>query len=271
MKAQLHYLAVLTLILTGMLAGSCSLVDPDEEIPGYLHIEPWTLDAQGGQGTEQQRITDVWVAVDDQLVGAFFLPVTIPVLADGPTEVSLFPGIIENGITDTRDIYPFFNQMTFINDFTPLQVDTINPLTTYRSNTQFVFVEDFEGSNLFGQDIDGNANTLLSLTSQEVFEGSASGLFSLIGDDAVGVAATSLLFDLPTVNSPIYLELHFKTDVQFTVGILGTFIDGTQQFLPKLVLTPRDDWRKVYINIELEVQSLAARDYQIYFEAVKPN
>ncbi|MEM6724093.1 MAG: hypothetical protein AAF598_08645 [Bacteroidota bacterium] len=271
MKPQLHYFAVLTLLLIGLSVGSCGLVDPDEQIPGYLHIEPWTIDAQGGQGTEEQRITDVWVAIDDQLVGAFFLPVTIPVLAEGPTEVSLFPGIIENGITNTRDIYPFFNQLSFTNDFVPLQVDSIFPTTTYRSNTVFVFVEDFEGSNLFGQDVDGNANTRLELTTQDVFEGSASGVFTLIGDDALGIAATSLLFDLPTSDTPIFLELHFKTDLQFSVGVVGTFIDGTQQFVPKLTLTPRDDWRKVYVNIEPEVQALGARDYQVYFTATKPN
>ena len=66
---------------------SCNKFDGDQTIPAYIHIEKITLADNPiiSEGSLSNRITDAWVYVDDELIGAFELPATFPVLKKGET------------------------------------------------------------------------------------------------------------------------------------------------------------------------------------------
>ena len=91
--------------LLGCFSG-CSVFDPAEEIPSYLHIDAMTLTATGNQGSSTSDITDAWVFMDGQLLGGFELPCTIPILAEGAHNFIIRGGVKMNGLSSTRAIYP---------------------------------------------------------------------------------------------------------------------------------------------------------------------
>ena len=253
-----------------LLLGSCDLINPEEQIPSYIYIEPFTLSTTPFEGSNSHRITDAWVGINDNLIGAYFLPAKIPVLADGSTEVTLFAGVIENGISATREIYPYYEEMILNVDLAANEIDTIQPSTSYRDNTQFVFIEDFEASNLFGEDLDGNPATTMTITGDNPFEGQNSGRISLIDDNAVAGVGTAIRYTLPQDGTPIFLEMNYRCEIEFSVGIVA-YSDGIAETILKLTLTPRETWNKVYVSFDQEVIAANADQYQIIFRAEKPN
>jgi len=53
------------------------LINPAEPIPSYIHIDKIDLTTDySSQGTSSNKITDAWIYVDNELIGAFEMPVT---------------------------------------------------------------------------------------------------------------------------------------------------------------------------------------------------
>ena len=259
------------MMTAGLLAmSSCSLTDPSGEIPSYIHIESFNLTTDANQGSNSHRITDAWVGINDNLIGAYYMPSTIPVIGTGSNSIKIFAGIIENGISATREIYPFFEEYVIEVDLNQTEIDTLFPETTYSSATQFVFIEDFEFGNIFGDDLDGNPATNMNTITTGVFEGQRSGRITLLDDFAVAVVGTTTQYPLPKVSIPVFLELNYRCDIDFSVGLRG--ITGNEsESVTKLTLTAREDWNKVYISLDEEVNFLNTALYQIFFSAEKPN
>ena len=91
-----------------LFAGSCNLIDPEEAVPSVIYIDELSLNVNPGEGTDSHKITEVWVYTNGQMLGAFDLPARIPVLNQGNTDVLMFAGIKNNGISSTRIRYPFY-------------------------------------------------------------------------------------------------------------------------------------------------------------------
>ena len=66
-----------------LLINSCKLITPDESIPSYILIDKIAYKSNISGDNNSQNITDAWVYVDDQLIGAFELPAKFPVLITG--------------------------------------------------------------------------------------------------------------------------------------------------------------------------------------------
>ena len=60
---------------------ACDIINPEEDIPAYIEILPYEYSPESG-GSSSTKITDGWIYVDGEFLGAFNLPSTIPVLAD---------------------------------------------------------------------------------------------------------------------------------------------------------------------------------------------
>ena len=117
-------------------------------IPSYIHIDYMAVSTSAHPlyGSSSSKITDVWVYADDQPIGAFELPATIPILMTGVHTVTIKPGIKIDGISELRSIYPFYmpytasmNLVAGINN-----AIKINPTVVYSSSTIFQWEEDFE-------------------------------------------------------------------------------------------------------------------------------
>ena len=103
-------LAILSLYVAAISFTGCDIINPSEKIPAYLHIDSFTLKGSYDSfGTLSHAITDVWVIIDNEFIGAYELPADIPVLKEGKKSMVLKAGIKENGITNTRLPYPFYD------------------------------------------------------------------------------------------------------------------------------------------------------------------
>lgn len=255
---------ILVVLVTGLLflMASCEIINPEEAIPAYLFIPEFTLATEvETEGTNSHKITEAHVFVDNELIGIFTLPATVPVLKEGSQDIQIFPAIRANGLGDITDIYPFYKRYRVTLDLLAGKVDTIRPLTEYIDNAKFSFgpQEGFEDGTLtFSIDLDGDPATTIELTNQEVFEGSGAGLIQLERADAQMELGSNLITELPTASSSTtYLELDYKTDVSFLVGVLG--YDSQGRIIYSLIdkgVNPKAEWNKIYFDFTEEMIDL---------------
>ncbi|MDD5571886.1 MAG: hypothetical protein PHD97_12120, partial [Bacteroidales bacterium] len=141
------YTRIIILVVFLFIAfSSCKVIDPAEAIPSYIRIGKIDLNTNySTQGDSSNGIVDAWVYVDDQAIGAFELPVSIPVLNEGKRNVKISPGIKLNGMSGYRSIYPFYDSYVISNfELIKDSVRSIYPSVQYNANTKFYFKEDFE-------------------------------------------------------------------------------------------------------------------------------
>ncbi len=240
----------------------------ENPVPAYLHIPAFSLTTKGGEGSSAHKITDAWVYVDGQINGVFQLPITLPVVELGQHEISLYAGVRNNGTRSNPVIYPFYNSFTFKMDLKAGKVDTIRPVTTYISNSQFKIMEDFELSNIFR--IDRDNKSLLRFTNIENgFEGK-SGQIVLTKSNPIMEKATTIKAQLSESSQNIYLEMHYKTDALLSVGLIGSDNLGDISTY-KIILFPNKEWNKTYINLTNEAKDLKKKDFQIVLKSSLPD
>lgn len=269
------FLRAITILLTACLLTTCDLINPEETIPSYIAIESIDFVATNpAHGTSNHKIVEAWVTVDDEFIGVYDLPATIPILTSGPVEIKVDAGIKDNGIGRLPEIYPFFEPYRVNVNLQPAETTMLQPKVSYRNNLNFALIEDFEtGSNIFIDELDGDESTGVNLTTEDVFEGNASGIIRLTRENPTVEVATDFARkyrDLQSKGVPVYLELNYKTDVEVAFGIIGheigVFTPPERLYEP--VLFPKATWNKVYLNLSAAVFELQTPEYQISLIAV---
>lgn len=237
-------------ILLLLFLASCE----EETIPSYLNIPSMSVAARSFEGSSSSNISDVWVYQNFNLQGAYEMPAEFPIIAEGSIRLVVYGGITLNGISTTRAVYPFYDPDTIDVTLVPEQVVTVTPVVRYSSNAEFDFIESFENANNFDQ--------VERITGSDVFEGAFSG--KLIMDTTDVIAISNAEYAIPFNSSAVFLEMDYKNSHVLGVGIVGIYGGGVIDS-PKLNLTPKNEWSKVYINFTPEVNSLQADTYRIYF------
>ena len=201
--------------------------DTSEQIPAYLELKPFEVTAPGG--VSWQKITDGWLYVDGEFLGAYTLPAVVPVLAEGENEVILFPGVKENGIDATPNIYPYLTKFTKVYSLQGGQTTVVQAVTDYDSDIVYAFGigrGDFDGGSfiaLENRDSDGTIDA--SLTTDGAFSGKCL-LMQVDTAHPVMDISTEAMENLPVLGAPeVWLELNYKTDVPFFLYMLS----GPQQ------------------------------------------
>lgn len=244
----------------------CNVINPDEPIPSYVYIEPFTLTCDlESQGFNSSKITDGWVYANNEFIGAFELPATVPLLTEGATDIIVYPGIKENGISGTAMIYPFYNAYTVTRTLTPGLTDTLHPATTYKSSAaiSFVFpVERFEAGNIFNS-VESDVDLTTTSVAADVFEGNRSAITTMIGAQDTFRVATSGLY-LPTPDHQLFLEIDYKCDIEYQVYLKCVTTTGSQIYDDVLTVTPKDYWNKIYINLNPSLQFFASYQPETY-------
>jgi hypothetical protein len=265
-------LRISTFILILFIAGcfstcffSCDLINPAEAIPTYIQVDTFSFSALPGQGTSSTKITDVWVFDENSIIGAYEIPKTFPVIDAGPTQMIFSAGIWDNGISETRVEYPFYFPDTITLNLQPGNALTFTPHFTYRPSTKFYFIEDFEAGNLFTK-FSGDTNMIRITDAANVFEGGGCGAIYLDSDHQFYEGKTSGSYILPK-EQPVYLELNYKCDQAFEVGLYGTVL-ATSVFYYHWKVNPKDYWNKIYLNMGNDVSSIGADSYQILIRAI---
>lgn len=256
-----------------LLCAGCDVINPPEEIPAYLHITNFTVNTSVGEGTNSSNIVDAYLFVDGSFLGVYTLPATLPILNTGLTRLDVFPGIKDNGIDSTPEIYPFYSVYQLDVDLVSEETDTIQPVTGYVDDLKFTIREGFENTlQIFRDDIDGDDQTTIELTETEVFEGTSSAKIVLSDENPILQVGSTRFTDLPLGSQGVYLELDYKTEVPFEVGIyyydqINTRIADFQHGV-----NVKTEWNKVYINMTPEFTGLVnipdLKDFQIGFRSV---
>ncbi|MHC1707390.1 MAG: hypothetical protein AB9842_07700 [Bacteroidales bacterium] len=260
----------LTVLSFSVILFSCEKFSGDQTIPAYIHIEQISLTVGDLEGTASHKITDAWVYIDNRLIGAFQLPVTFPVLKKGKQTLIVYAGIKMNGISSTRVYYPFYKPVEYELELVEDSVISLSPVVSYYENTDFVWMEDFEaGGSSFEKTAKSDTSIVLTSDIQNVFEGNYSGLVSMNDSVLLFEAATMNSYELPKTGSSVFLEMNYKTNNIFTVGIIGV---GATQVIqqPILVVNHSASWNKIYINLTSTLQQMTSSvEFKVFIGALK--
>ncbi len=245
--------------------------DDSQEIPSFLHIEKIGFNAESGQGTDSVVITDAWVYCDQELVGAFELPATIPILQEGKHQITIKPGIILNGIAATRAYNPFFKSFDIEVNLIQDSIVEVFPTSGYTTTAQFEWnskgEEDFE-SGIISLDTMLVSQTNIKRTNSVVYQGDYSGWIQMVDTQSYFIAKSSTAFTL-TPGKHCILEMHvYNPDVMLAVGIYSNLPGGTIMKTTYCYVNTGDDWKKLFINLTAAIDDYpSATSFNVFFES----
>ncbi|MCX6283253.1 MAG: hypothetical protein NTW31_03310 [Bacteroidetes bacterium] len=260
------------LFLVVVFLASCEKFKGDQEVPAYLSIDSiYIYTDYAIQGSASQNITDSWVYVDGQLIGAFQNPSKFPVLQKGTHKVTIMPGIKKNGISSTRATYDFYAPISYNVKFGIDSVTKLKTLkTTYAANTNFLWKEDFEGTSIKLDTT--NRSTVPVKVTTEGSPFTIEGLHSAIMvTDTVNDFAEAQSHDSFVIPyAPVYLELNYNINTVLTVGVILT---GPYAFVQTPVVNlnvTNNKSKKIYIELTPALNSTSGTDhFRVYFGAFK--
>jgi len=255
---------------------SCNTFQPDTSVPAYLSVDSVVFtDNPVTQGYPTSNITNVWAYYNNNPIGVYDVPALFPILTRGNTFIQLSPGIENNGLQETRVIYPFY---TFVTDTVNFQVGHISSLIphfTYRSNTKFPWITDFETGNNF-HTFDGSDTTLFRLSgSPYVKYGKYCGCACLDVNHPFFQVESVQADSLPNDGTGVYVEMDYMCTIPFSIGIVD-IQDGDTVFNNDSPvnyfeqINPSGTWNKIYIDLETYLAISNSNVYQIAFAANLP-
>ncbi|MBA3283876.1 MAG: hypothetical protein H0U27_02290 [Nitrosopumilus sp.] len=266
-----HSTSIFTLLLSLYLfITSCNIINADETIPSYIYIQPFTFTTDlETQGFASSKITDGWVYLNDNPIGVFELPAQIPILASGDNEISILPGIKENGISGTAINYQFYQSYLVSINLEEKNIDTIYPTTNYIDDIDFELLDRFELGNPFLATSESDAAVTTTLDAN-VFEGLRSGAVYMEQPDYFFRCVTDDAFYF-SPGKTVYLELDYKCDINFEIHLRANKIGFPLITSYVLTITKKDDWNKIYVNLTPQIQFLDGDSYNLEIHAFLPS
>ncbi len=241
--------------------------------PAAFYLKPNTVSVKttSVEGTTSSKITDLWLYVNGNFKGVYPTGNTLPIVSYGPTEIKIYPGIKNNGISSTRVPYEF---LEYIPIDTAVDDNTIvdrNLTFKYKSTCKFHIVEGFEGGtagiNIKKSDNSDTTFAIVQYTANPsgVYEGSGSFYFGLDGNRLVGqFQSTNDQFALPAYGAPVFMELNFKCNQTFEVGVYNGY-----DYHYAATVNRSDNWNKIYVNLTSAVSTNPYSTYGYYIKAIK--
>lgn len=246
-----------------LIVSACDWINPEEPLPDYVVIPDITLTTNYlAEGSASEKIVDAWVYIDNNPIGVFELPARFPII-EGSGTLQIVPGILERGISNTREPYPFYQGYSYSYSYDPATDDTIYPSILYRDDTNFPLKEDFESGNEF------SGMTVTGATS-EVFEGDKSGVVRMDSDNDT-LLAFSTGYQLPGGGTRVYLEMDYRNDIPFNILLQGNRQQGNATLEYLITVNPQSAWNKMYIDVTNITSGLNANNYQLVFATSLPD
>lgn len=246
--------------------------DKPEPIPAYIHINPFTVVNTPG-GEAWQKITEGWLYVGDEFIGGYSLPATVPVLTDGTQPVIVFPGVRENGLTNTPGLYPVMQRFETTAVCTPGETVTISPSTSYLPNAIFPWSLErttFDQTSIVLENRDTDTATTFQLVTDGAFSGRSVKL-AVTTDHPYIEIATEKASGLPASDErPVWLEMHYKCNMPFELWLIGQTGSANESGTAVYQFAPTDTWNKIYFNLTGFLINLKEDDIRLYFRAALP-
>ena len=240
-------------------------------IPTYFQINEIGFNDNINGETSTSKISDVWFYVNDQKQGIYEMPCTFPVIGDGTNNIKIFSGIKVNGISASRDIYPFYESYDTTLNFISDSILSLVPTTKYKQNLNF-YSEDFDGlGNNFDISINSDTNFISPFPTDSVYgELSNVGKVILQNPFLNFEATTFEIDDFPSAGSPVYIELDYKNNSTF---IIGAYVNFSQSVIKKsiIAINPSEDWNKIYVNLTPTInESIGAQSLKVFISMLRP-
>ncbi len=265
----------LILIFLTLFLGACDIINPEEDPVSFIRVESMDLEVTDpSEGSPSNSINDVWINVDGVLIGAFEMPVSIPVLREGPVEIAAFAGIQKNGISNERLRYPFYDfdiqNITLI----PEQEVLLQPVARYIPDVLGFRIEDFEDVGFkFQRSVtsDTTMDAISDPVPDEALRGSNVGVVYLDEERDHFKFHSTLELELALINIA-YVEIDYKVDGPFRVGLRRSEPSVADYsiigFNPKRNANGDPEWNKVYVELNEAIDILGnEEEYEIFLEA----
>ena len=239
---------------------SCNIVNPAEKIPTYIQIDSFQFVPTNNTGSSSHKITSAWVYFDNQTVGVFDLPATVPILAESKGVVLVIPGVTFSGINNIQTQYPYYLSDTLT--IVPGVGKVVNfiPETKYLADTILnSVIVDFETGVGFNRVI-GDTEIVVVEDPNLVFEGSKSGYIYL---DNKSYSENIMLQGFSDPRAESFLEMDYKCSLPFEVGLQTT--NATGQLFTQYIygFKPRTTWNKVYMGFNEFVSAFPNKQYRV--------
>ena len=242
-------------------------------IPSYITIETFDYDGNTHHSTpypnthNSTNITDVWITMNGQALGAFEIPCKIPILDSGSHSFIMYPGIKVNGIAGNRIKYPFYRTFTTDTIIVKDETITISPTTSYINqvvldlNPEGQFELAGNGTILEASSI---SDTNAIIQDQVVFQGNKSA--------AIYLDSINSYFDIRNIE-PLdlklntFLEVNFKSNIRFNVGLIIINNSEMEEKKELIQLYATENWKKIYLDLTpLISMGNMFSQFKIYFE-----
>lgn len=222
----------------------------------WLIIEPWELVANpdvgpNDHGALTQNITEAFVNMDGQLLGAFSLPAKIPVIGEGQHDFIILPGVKNNGISSTKKRYPFLQQYAETINLVKHDTVSMSPSTMYFKELTFK-IEDFEDATI---DFETSNESTASITKnddpQYLQWGNSYGEVLLDDANSFLSIVSEFVGTMPKQGAEVYLEFDFLNTNSALTSVVsygnGTFWDD-----PNIQINPQTNpvWKHIYIDLK---------------------
>ena len=260
-------ITALILMSLALTVVSCSLTDSSAPSPIFLDIPSVGIATDADQGAATHKFTDVWVTADGVNLGVYPLPASVPIVVDGKetVDVSLFPGIRNNGVKSSAFIYSLMQPESYTIDVEVGATTTLTPTFRYKDEAKFDFVESFEGTDIFTFTGISHLGADIESTNSTAASGQRSGRILLNSVNTTAEIGTNVSYSgADNGGSDSYLEFDYKNDVPIFAGIYVTD-NGVLRRVYDAVVTEQDDWNKIYIDFTLALASPTVTDYRVMF------
>ena len=255
-----------------VLSPGCTTM-PNGGIPIYVRIDSPTLviDDPHTFGAGSFKIPDVWAQSGSQDLGAYEMPVNIPVLAQGDVRMLVSAGIYDNGISNTRAAYPFYRSDTFtISNAIPGHVYHHKPIYHYIAGTQVGTLINFENrTNDFTKVIPISNPDPASIPYQE----QKIGQYIMSVTDSIDTIMQIAPMIITTNGREAYLEFDYKSSRIYVepciraikTDNLGNVVE--QNDYGNFIIKPSEKWNRAYMNFNNEAGYNQGAKFQIFFVA----
>lgn len=260
-------------VLILALFSQCKVFDNEVLVAGYVYIPGYRVEtkADGSQGDSTSRISDVWVYTNGNIEGTFGFPALVPIQKNGNVEIAVDAGILKSGQANERMPYTLMTREYFPVNLKPNQVDTIFPVFKYVERNTYKLIEDFDQVGFrFSKYYTNPGDTIVYVSSGDsartpgknsgmILLSDSTTLFRLISNDAYSLNGTS----------PAFLELDYNTDITLYIGLVANTSTGNK-VIPLYYAYPATGWRKVYIDLGLDIASLpSGTQYKIFIDVLR--
>lgn len=241
------FLSVFSVVIA-VSSASCDLINPEEQIPAFIRVDSFDITPAIGQGTDVHDIVDAWVFDNEQLVGVYELPATVPVLTTGDANIRIRPGIKLNGQVANRTAFQFLEDFTGTVELFEDSTVNINPTLSFKNAVATPWIEDFDSppTSISNTSISQGSISLVSGT--EAYEGNSALLTLPADQDLFECRVNSPGFDLPSAGATVILEFSYKCNHPFRLSLVSSNSGGSVQ-TPIIEISASDEWKHIYVSL----------------------